>query len=438
MAPARPAAWCVLLVTALLLPTAEAAARTAIVKAGEGWRLEVDGQPYVAKGVTFSGTGGPANFDTDCERLSAQGVNTLRTWGTGEETAALLDAAHKHGLRVLVGLWMRPGRAGMENDDAFDYARDAKGREAQLQATLAQVRRFKGHPAVLAWGLGNEVILNSPDEPAKVAYARFLEKVARAVKKTDPGHPVLSVDAWTLGVPYWEKYVPSLDAYGLNVYGRGIHALPEAVKQAGGRRPWFITEFGAQGEWEVPKDARGVPQEPGDTEKYDVIVDGWLNALAPQVQAGRCLGLFVFNYSSAFDHTGLWLGMLSGTAMRPAWHAVREAYTGTKPAPALPVPVRLEVRSLEKEGAATWANVDFDVTAAAPLEVSFAYNSRGAPTREERDRVTVLEARKGATPGTWRVRLPAVTGAIKLYGLAKDGAGNLVAATTSVAAPGSP
>jgi hypothetical protein len=431
MAPIRPFAAGVLLSSALLFLAGSADARTAIVKAGEGWRLEVDGQPYVAKGVTFSGSGGPANFDRDCERLKALGVNTLRTWGTGEETQALLDAAHKHGLRVLVGLWLRPGRPGMENDDAFDYVRDAKGREAQLQATLAQVKRFKGHPAVLAWGLGNEVILNSPDEPSKVAYARFLEKVTRAVKKAAPGHPVLSVDAWTLGVPFWEKYVPSLDAYGLNVYGRGIHALAGAVKEAGGKKPWFITEFGAQGEWEVPKDARGVPQEPGDSEKYDVIVDGWKNALAPHVQAGRCLGLFVFNYSAALDHTGLWLGMLSGTATRPAWHAVKEAYTGVKPEPVLPRPVRLEVRSVEKD----WATVAFDVTASTPVEVTFAYNQRGAATREERDRVTPLEARKADAPGTWRVRLPSVRGAIKLYGLVKDGAGNLVAATTSVAAP---
>ncbi|MBZ4334331.1 glycoside hydrolase family 2 TIM barrel-domain containing protein [Corallococcus sp. AS-1-12] len=434
MATARPVAAGVLLLIALLLPTWDVEARTAIVKAGEGWKLEVDGQPYVAKGVTFSGTGGPANFDRDCEQLKALGVNTLRTWGTGDETAALLDAAQKHGLRVLVGLWLRPGRPGMENDDAFDYVRDAKGREAQLQATVAQVRRFKDHPAVLAWGVGNEVILNSPDEPSKVAYARFLEKVVRAVKRADTGHPVLSVDAWTLGIPLWEKYVPSLDAYGLNVYGRGIHALADAVKQAGGRKPWFITEFGAQGEWEVPKDARGVPQEPGDGEKYDVIVDGWRNALAPHVQAGRCLGLFVFNYSAALDHGGLWLGMLSGTSRRPAWHAVREAYTGVKPAPALPVPVRLEVLGLEKG----WATVAFDVTSSTPLEVSFAYNFRGAPTRAERDRVTVLESRKGSTPGAWRVRLPVVTGAIKLYGLARDGTGNLVAATTSVAAPATP
>ncbi|WP_233585550.1 hypothetical protein [Corallococcus sp. CA054B] len=163
-------------------------------------------------------------------------------------------------------------------------------------------------------------------------------------------------------------------------------------------------------------------------------MDGWRNALAPHVQSGRCLGLFVFNYSAALDHTGLWLGMLSGTSTRPAWHAVRDAYTGVKPAPALPVPVRLEVRGLEKD----WADVAFDVTSTTPLEVSFAYNFRGAPNRAERDRVTMLESRKGATPGTWRVRLPVVTGAIKLYGLAKDGAGNLVAATTSVVAPATP
>lgn len=435
MSHVRPAALALLLVF-VLVPLASAQANTAIVKVDGQWRLQVDGKPYVARGVTFSGTRS-ADYEQDCARLAALGVNTLRTWGTGTETRVLLDAAHKHGLKVLVGLWLRQGRPGAESDDSFDYTRDTKGMKKQLADTLAQVRHFKDHPAVLAWGIGNEVVLNSPSDASKEAYARFLEQVVREVKKLDTRHPVISVDAWTLGVPWWEKFTPSLDAYGLNVYGGGIHALAGELQRAGVQKPWLVTEFGAQGEWDAPKDANGVPREPGDTEKYDAIVDGWRKALAPHVKDGRCLGLFVFNYSASFDHTGLWLGMLSGTATRPAWHAVREAYTGQKPATPLPTIASVTVGDVKREESGTWAQVQVAAkdAAGAPLDASFAYNFRGAPTRHERDEVVRLQARPGATPGAWLVRMPAVKGAIKLYALGKDGAGNLAVATTSVALP---
>jgi hypothetical protein len=435
---ARPIALALLLVF-VLVPTVSARAATAIVKSGDGWQLQVDGKPYIAKGVTFSG-GRSADYEKDCARLAELGVNTLRTWGTGTETRVLLDAAHKHGLKVLVGLWLRQGRPGAESDDSFDYLHDSKGMKKQLADTLAQVRAFKDHPAVLAWGLGNEVVLNSPDDASKEAYARFLEQVIREVKKLDPGHPVISVDAWTLGVPWWMKFTPSLDAYGLNVYGGGIHVLPGELQKAGVTKPWLITEFGAQGEWDAPKDANGIPREPDDSQKYDAIVDGWNKALAPHVQQGRCLGLFVFNYSASFDHTGLWLGMLSGTSTRPAWHAVREAYTGQKPATALPSITRVSVGDVKREKSGTFAQVQVETKDAegAPLDVSFAYNFRGAATRHERDEVVRLQATPGPMPGDWLVRMPAVKGPIKLYALGKDRAGNLAAATVSVVLPSVP
>ena len=140
-----------------------APSRVAIVSTGEQhWELRVDDHAYEVRGVTFSGTGGPAAYDRDCERLAAIGVNTLRTWGAGPDTPALLDAAHKHGLRVLLGLWFRHGQPGAEADDRFDYTKDTAGIASQQAAILESVRTYKNHPAVLAWGVGNEVFLNLP------------------------------------------------------------------------------------------------------------------------------------------------------------------------------------------------------------------------------------------------------------------------------------
>ena len=94
---------------------------------------------------------------------------------------------------------MRHGRAGAEGDDSFNWLTDEKGKQAQMDSALAAVKKFKDHPAVLGWGVGNEVTLNIATEPEKEAYAKYLETVCKAIKQLDSTHPVASVSACTVG-----------------------------------------------------------------------------------------------------------------------------------------------------------------------------------------------------------------------------------------------
>lgn len=421
---------------ALVLCACAHAARVEIKPSGEGsWSLRVDGEPYEVRGVTFSGTGGPAAYDEDCRRLASIGVNTLRTWGAGKDTPALLDAARRHGLRVMLGLWFRHGRPGAEADDSFDYVADAAGVAAQQASVLESVRACKDHPALLLWGVGNEVFLNLP-ESAKPAYAAALENTCREIKKLDPDHPLVAVDAWTKAVPWIEKLCPSVDAHGVNTYGPGIAALPAALRAAGSTRPWIVTEYGSRGDWDTRPDANGVKLEVGDDEKYRTITDAWNKTLRPEREAGRCFGLFVFNYGNSFGYTNLKHGLLLGESTRPAWHAVREIYLGEKPSPPLPRIIAFRVLP-DSPASAGWITGELQVsgTEGDPVSVSFAGNFRGAPTRKERDAVVPLESKPGPTPTTWLVKVPATPGALKLYALVKDTRGNIVTATASAKLP---
>lgn len=418
-----------------------APSRVAIVSTGEQhWELRVDDHAYEVRGVTFSGTGGPAAYDRDCERLAAIGVNTLRTWGAGPDTPALLDAAHKHGLRVLLGLWFRHGQPGAEADDRFDYTKDTAGIASQQAAILESVRTYKNHPAVLAWGVGNEVFLNLPNDEAKLAYATALENACREIKLLDPSHPLIAVDAFTKGVPWIEKHCPSVDAHGINIYGPGLAALPGALEKAGATRPWLVTEYGSRGDWDTPKDRNGVKLESSDDEKYRVITNAWNTTLRPQREAGRCLGLFIFNYSNSFTYTNLKHGLLLNDSLRPAWHAVREIYLGEKPPIPLTEITRFSIvaeHSNEPDGWFT-VNLTTNDSAGQPANISFAYNFRAAPTRSERDAVLLLESRHGPSPHTWLIRAPTLTGSIKLYALVRDSQNTIITATTSLALPLSP
>ena len=427
-------------VTAAVAAT-PAPSRVALASTGDQrWELRVNDAPYEIRGVTFTGTGGAAAYERDCAELASIGVNTIRTWGTGKDTRALLDAAHKHGLRVFLGLWFRHGQPGAEDDDRFDYLTDTAGIAAQHAAVLDAVRTHKDHPALLAWGVGNEVFLNLPNADAKLAYARVLEAACREIKLLDPHHPLIAVDAFTLGVPWVEKHCPSIDAHGINVYGPGINGVAAALAKAGSTRPWLVAEYGSRGDWDTRPDANGVKLESSDDEKYRVITDAWNTALRPHREAGRCLGLFIFNYSNSFTYTNVKHGLLLNDSKRPAWHAVREIYLGKKPASPLTRITRFEVLS-HSDLPEKWLTVAIhfhtppaNAAGQAP-DISFAYNFRAASARSQRDTVTLLESRPGPTPHTWLVRAPGVDGPVKLYALVRDSQNTVVTATTSLPRP---
>ena len=250
-------------------------AQTTLTKTGSQWDLLVDGNVYEVKGITFGPDGDVENYGRYFRDLRYLGVNSIRLWATNGGTRTLLDSAHAYGLKVMVGIWMRHGRPGMEDDDRFNYLEDEQGKEAMYTNAINVVKELKDHPAVLTWGIGNEVYLNTATDEEKKAYSLLLESICREIKQLDPNHPITSVEAWTFGLDWWVKYVPSLDIYGINCYGPGANVLPEEFAKKGVEKPYLITEYGVTGEWDAQKDINGVIIEPGDRQKYEEITKGY-------------------------------------------------------------------------------------------------------------------------------------------------------------------
>ena len=113
----------------------------------------------------------------------------------------------------------------LPEDEAFPDSPDKKGIQAQWDGAIATVKKYMDHPAILFWGIGNEVYLNCATEAEKVAYSKFLGKLCKEIKKIDNKHLISSSCAWSIGVPYWEKYCKDIDVYGVNSYGAGVGAL---------------------------------------------------------------------------------------------------------------------------------------------------------------------------------------------------------------------
>ncbi|WP_282043226.1 glycoside hydrolase family 2 TIM barrel-domain containing protein [Winogradskyella flava] len=402
--------------------------QTQIEKIQNNWILKVDGQPFDIKGVTFGYEKDVKNYDTYFEDLESLGVNTIRTWATGKNTLQLLDAAEKHGFKVMVGIWMRHGRPGMEDDDHFDYLKDKEGMEAMYTTSIKTVETYKNHPAVLTWGVANEVYINTATDEEKLAYSKFLERVCSNIKALDPNHPITSIEAWTFGLEWWQKYVPSIDIYGLNSYGAGVNFLQDEMDKRNIDKPYIITEFGVTGEWDLPSDKNGIKIEPSDSEKYETIVKGYREWISNKPS---CLGVYVFHYNNGPEFGSVWLATHVNSYTRPPYWAIREAFTGKKPQNNVPkVDAFVLPDGAFKSG--TWISVELMVSDVEneKLDVSFSYNQRTG-SRKRRNQILTLNHRGNLSDG-FEVELPEEDGAIKIYVNVKDSYNNLGIASSSI------
>lgn len=420
--------FCVILLANSLLTGNYSFSQTTIQKTDSKWELLVNGKPFHIKGVTFGFDKDVNNYDNYFQDLSSIGVNSIRTWATGKNTSKLLDAANKYNIKIMMGIWMRHGRPGMEDDDSFDYLEDKKGMEDMYENAIQVIENYKNHPAVLTWTIGNEVYLNMNTDEEKLAYSKFLEKICSAIKKIDTNHPIVSVEAWTFGLDWWQKYVPSIDIYGLNSYGSGVDLLSQELIKRNIDKPYIITEFGVTGEWDIKSKINGIEIEPSDKQKYDAIIKGFhhWNSNKP-----NNLGLYVFHYASGNKFIAPWLFTHVQNKTRPQYWAIREAYTGQKPVNNVPIIEKFQLQN-SKENSTTWVSVDLQVSDIEndDLKINFYYNQRTG-SRKRRDQINKL-LHRGSLENGFEIQLPKVHGAIKVYAYVADSSNNLGIESTSI------
>jgi len=305
----------------LSLAAAAACAEPSVVRidgAPGAQRLLVNGKPFVIQGA---GGGGSKKV------LAALGANSFRTWGS--DTAPRdLDEAQRNGLMVMVGIWLGHAEHG------FDYTNPDHLR-GTLEGALRDVAAVKDHSALLGWTLGNEMEMNNPHQEEMW---RFINELAGRVKALDPNHPVGTVIAEIYGTKAAdiERLCPNLDFVGINTYGGGASA-GRRYREAGGTKPWFITEFGIPAAWELGASSWGTPLEPSSTWKADWYRDVYTNGIAPY-RGKDCLGSFAFVWGSKVEATPTWHGLLlpDGTELAAA-EALQELWGATRPTNLCPV-----------------------------------------------------------------------------------------------------
>ena len=389
-----------------------------IVKTGTGYELQRDGKPYFIQGV-----GG----DTRLELARTIGGNSVRTWG-GDNQTEMLDTCQKLGLSVTAGIWLGQPRQGFRYEDQAAV-------QKQKQSAVAFVHRYKNHPAVLIWGLGNEMEGDGQDPLIWQA----IDDAAKAIKQEDPNHPVMTVIAEIgeagVKVKQFMKYCPHVDVLGINSYA-GLGSLPERMKAAGFTRPYIVTEFGPFGFWEVGSTAWKAPVEPSSTEKAQVYRKNYEHSIAGQ--RGQCLGSYCFHWGQKQEATSTWFGMFLKSGERTeSVETMQYLWTGHYPKARCPRIVRIETSVAQKTlPPASEQTADAQVEDATPQkrvvrwEVREESNDRKSGGDREQEPSIVGNCIVEATGTHLRFRTPAAPGAYRLFLYIYDDQGN--AATANI------
>ncbi len=394
---------------ALETPVVEVPRAIPVTVSSEG--MTRGGKPYIVEGV-----GG----DKRLPELAARGCNSIRTWSTNG-LDKILDEAHSLDLTVSAGIWLEKECSWFSYENPEHCAK-------QAERVKNEVVQYRDHPALLAWGIGNE----SEGDGTDTAYWQQLDRLAILVKETDPNHPTFTAIA---GMSVGKtnaliKHTPNLDFVGINTYG-GVFGLRTHIKMGGWTRPWMLTEWGPRGFWESKKTPFGAPLEQTSTEKAEMMRSAYSKVLTP---GDGYLGNYAFVWSWKFEATATWFGLYTFEGETTgSVDVLEEMWTGHPPANR--TPSITPMGGVPKAAIAPGALFEATSTAADPENDPLTWQWAILPELQGHHHNTNKKMPKAIegmitdpTKSSVSVTAPPIPGVYRLYVWVKDGKGHAATA----------
>ena len=238
-------------------------------------KLWLRGVTYGTMGDDATGYPDEAVVHADFAAMNRAGLNAVRVYTVPPRW--LLDEAARQGLRVMVGLPWEQHIAFLDNP----------GGARRILARLEQeIAPCLGHPAVLAYAVGNEIPASVVRWHGKRRIERFLKALTAMVRRRDPSALVTYVNFPT--TEYLD--LPFVDFLSFNVYLEDRAKLARylaRLQNLAGERPLVMAEIGL--------DSR----RNGKTVQAETL--RW--QLETSFEAG-CSGVFVFAWTDEWRRGG--------------------------------------------------------------------------------------------------------------------------------------
>jgi hypothetical protein len=257
-----------------------------------GYHLLRNGRPFTVRGAAGA---------NHLRELRARGANTVRVYGT-DRLASVLDSAAELGLAVIADLPLPKYYPGHPHFTGYESV------QSVIDSLVPIVRRYRDHPALLVWMVGNEIF----EKGYSRSYLRAYNRLLSAIRAADPDHPLsTALIRRQLGEMRLYYKEPDVDFVSINMFGNLDNFLTyRKVYAPVWRGPYLISEWGQNGYWEVPTTNWGAPVEPSSYHAAREIAARYRDHLATGDKR-RALGHLAFYWGNKFERTTSWFSFFS-------------------------------------------------------------------------------------------------------------------------------
>lgn len=302
-----------------------------VEQSADGWRLLVDGKPFMVNGMNWDSYPIGTNYeyvlwqqpdslirtvlDQQMGLLQAAGVNAIRVY-TGIQPKWITYIYETYGIHTMLNHSF--GRYGLMLDGAWvaniDYA-DPRAEEILLREVTDLVREYEGTPGLLLYLLGNEnnyglfwggaetqnipLADRASTRRARDMY-RLFNKGALAMKAVGVNRPIAIANGDDMFLDIIAEELPDIDIFGTNTYrGLTFTDLYDNVKSGYGK-PVLLTEFGADA-----FNSKTGQEDQACQARY--VVENWKDVYSHAAGFGRAensIGGFTFQFSDGWWKTG--------------------------------------------------------------------------------------------------------------------------------------
>jgi len=298
-----------------------------VVESEDGYRLMVNGTPFMVNGMNWDYFPIGTNYafilweqpDAFIEKalhdemtlLQAMGVNAIRVY-TGIQPRWVTYIYENYGIYTMLNHSF--GRYGVMLESGWEPNTDYASPEVAnilLEEVRQLARDFKDTPGLLLYLLGNENNYGlfwgtaetqdfPTDDPmytqrARDMYALF-NRGALAIKEVDRGHPVAMANGDLQYLDLIVELTPDIDIFGTNTYrGPTFTDLYDRVRAEFGK-PVLLTEFGADA-------FNAITQQEDQACQAQIFKANWLDVYenaAGMGRAGNSIGGFTFQFSDGW------------------------------------------------------------------------------------------------------------------------------------------
>lgn len=284
-----------------------------VLKTPKGYQMFRNGKPFFIKG---------ASGNSRMVELKAAGANTIRIYDTLglEEKLTLADSID---LAVVVDIPLQIKNLNEIDLETIDWIDKF-------------VKKYKGHPSLLFWMLGNEVYypkIFSND------IVKSFNAIVNHIHTLDPDHPVstavstgaikeiLAIDLKSSGI----------DFISINIFGR-INSFDQIKRLLFiWQGPYIFSEWGNNGPWEGDTTKWQAPLEQTSTEKAIQIRDRYQKYIET-IDDDRFLGSFAFYWGHKQETTHTWFSLFTEKGqktqavfeLKNAWAETPRSFRGPK------------------------------------------------------------------------------------------------------------